>query len=242
MACGHYFDEEGSTWKEFHAFDAPEGLGAGSVVTTVDDLLKWVRALMFRHGPITEDIYTELTKPRTIVSEDMSDLDPYSSPTLYALGWEIYWYRGHQVVTHDGLIQGFGSTHFFIPSVGFGACILGNAAGIEDIVFILARELIDAALGVPQSERPDWEAIWSARVAKGDEEQEQATAELRERLKAGDAEHQVEVEMPDLATLAGDYWNIGYHNLTVEVDGDRLFADGTDRSMPIMLSFEPMRA
>lgn len=243
MASGHYYDEQRLAWKEFPAFDAPEGLGAGSIVTTVEDSLKWIRALVKRNEPISENVYADLMRPRMIMDRDTSDLDPRCSPTLYALGWEVYWYRGHQIVMHDGLIQGSGSTQLFIPSADFGACIFGNSAGIEDVVYVLSRELIDAALDVPQAERPDWEGLHEARRSKNEKEEREAGKELRDRLQTGgDGQEQIEVDLPDLAAFAGDYWNVGYHKLTVQADGKELSADGADRSMPITLAFEPMRA
>jgi CubicO group peptidase (beta-lactamase class C family) len=153
IASGHYFDEDTGDFTAFAASEAREGVGAGSIITSIEDHIKWVQAL---------------TTPRTIMDDDIADLYPYCSPSLYALGLETHWYRGHQIVVHEGSVSGFGSIQLFVPSVDFGLCILGNASVMEDLGDILARELVDAALQVLLAERPDWVDVVGAKFAKMD--------------------------------------------------------------------------
>jgi CubicO group peptidase (beta-lactamase class C family) len=168
IASGHYFDEDTGDFTAFAASEAREGVGAGSIITSIEDHIKWVQALLLRRGPITKEVYAALTTPRTIMDDDIADLYPYCSPSLYALGLETHWYRGHQIVVHEGSVSGFGSIQLFVPSVDFGLCILGNASVMEDLGDILARELVDAALQVLLAERPDWVDVVGAKFAKMD--------------------------------------------------------------------------
>jgi CubicO group peptidase (beta-lactamase class C family) len=151
VASGHQFNETDDTWDVFDAFDAPEAQGAGSIITSAADYIKWVRAMASIRHPISADSSKALTRPRILIDPEDNDPDPFCSPPLYCLGWETYYYRGVQVVMHEGLIDGFGSSHFFSPAHNFGGVILGNADGAEQITWILARELIDAALNIPGS-------------------------------------------------------------------------------------------
>jgi CubicO group peptidase (beta-lactamase class C family) len=187
MASGHQFDKASGNWSVFDIPYAPEAQGAGSIVTSTADYIKWVQAMLHRHVPISEASYKALTQPEVLLDPEDKELDPFCSHQLYCLGWETYHYRGHQVVIHEGLVDGFGSAHFFLPAHGFGAVILGNADGIEQACWILARELIDAALDVPAAERPHWAAIQAVKLAKGSDagDPEDQLRELRAELTSG---------------------------------------------------------
>jgi hypothetical protein len=224
MACGHQFDKDGKA-TTFAIPYAPEAQGAGSIVTSSADYIKWVRAL---------------TQPRVLINPEDNDPDPFCSHQLYCLGWETYTYRGHQVVIHEGLIDGFGSSHFFIPAHDFGAVILGNADGIEQVCWILARELIDAALGVPVSERPDWAALQAAKLAnKGDAgDPQDQLQELREELSSGERK---EKPAPALERFVGTYSDVGYGVFRVEIRDGSLFIDAMDRGFKCTFNFEHVR-
>lgn len=239
LASGHQFDEENDTWDEFDAFDSPEGQGAGSIVTSAADYIKYVQAMLHSRYPISADSRKALIKPRIIVDTEDNDTNPFCSPELYCLGWGTYYYRGHQVAIHEGLIDGFGSSHFFLPAHGFGAVILGNADGAEQITWILARELIDAALSIPEADRPDWASLQAEKLAKDDSNTEHELKELRERLKSDQG---VEKPLPALDAFTGNYVNPGYGTFKVEIRGEGLYIDATDRGFPCTFTFEHVRS
>jgi hypothetical protein len=238
LASGHQFDEEKGTWDEFDAPDAPEAQGAGSIVTSAADYIKYVQALLHSRHPISADSRKALIQPRIMTDTEGNDPDPFCSPELYCLGLGTYYYRGHQVVIHEGLIDGFGSSHFFLPAHGFGAVILGNADGAEQITWILARELIDAALGVPEANRPDWAALQVEKLAKDDSNTENELEELRQRLKSDQGS---EKPVPALDAFVGNYFDPGYGTFKVEVRDERLYIDATDRGFPCTCPVEPVR-
>lgn len=238
IASGHQYNEDSGIWDEFDAFDSPEGQGAGSIVTSAADYLKYVEAMLHSRHPISTDSRKALIRPRILVDPQDNDPEPFCSPGLYCLGWETYYYRGHQVVIHEGLIDGFGSSHFFLPKHGFGAVILGNSDGAEQITWILARELIDAALNIPEAERPDWAALQAAKLAKDDIDAEDEVQELRESLKSGEG---VEKPIPALGAFIGDYINPGYGTFKVEIKDGGLYIDATDRGFPCTFTFEHVR-
>ncbi|KAI1165385.1 beta-lactamase family protein [Nemania serpens] len=234
IATGYVWNKEDERYVGFEALDCPEGEGAGSIITSVSDYLKWVKAMMNREHPIDEEVYRGLIKMRTLTSPDPEKREPMTSPVVYAAGLEIFYYRGYMVVGHDGGVSGFGSRHFFVPEFKLGGAIFGNAGNAADVATILARELIDEVMGVPLSERPDWEKVVSdtnAEYASGPKEDEMRRV-LRE-----ESEPQ---KMP-LSAYTGEYWNPGYRGMTVAAKDNKLYIDARDRSMGYSLVFDHVR-
>ncbi|OTA68373.1 beta-lactamase family protein [Hypoxylon sp. EC38] len=153
LARGHHWDKENSAYHDFDGPDSPESQGAGSIITSVNDFIKWVKALLRREGPISEKVYQGLIRLRSFPNPGMRRLRRFQSPDFYAAGLEIFWYRGYMVVGHDGSIPGFGSRFFFLPELGFGAALMGNSRGANAVVDALSRQLVNAVLKVPEIER-----------------------------------------------------------------------------------------
>jgi hypothetical protein len=155
---------------------------------------------------------------------------------MYGAGWEIFYYRGYPVVSHDGMVQGFASTHFFLPDFKFGGAIFGNSCGGGDIATILMRELIDEVLKVPHSERPDWNKIESENSPDNDTNIDDKIAQLRQKMCPG-IEKSEPQKMP-LCIYTGEYWNPGYHGMTVQIKDDKLFVNAADRSFGFTVTFD----
>lgn len=238
LASGHQFDEDTGNWDEFDAPDAPEAQGAGSIVTSAADYIRYVQAMLHSRHPISANSRKALIKPRIMTDTEDNDPDPFCSPELYCLGWGTYYYRGYQVVIHEGLIDGFGSSHFFLPAHGFGAVILGNADGAEQITWILARELIDAALNITEADRPDWAVLQAKKLEKDDSDTKDELEELRERLKSDQGSDK---PVPALDAFVGDYVHPGYGTFKVEIRDESLLIDATDRGFPCTFTFEHVR-
>lgn len=231
LAQGYYWHKDSETFREVDLMESPEDQGAGSIITSVNDYIKWVKALMNHEDPITQGVYKSLTTPRIVCNPTIDEdrKDPYSSPLLYTAGLETNYYRGYQVIKHDGLIAGFTSSHFFLPKLKFGAVILGNSTSASDIVETISMELIDAAIGTPESVKPDWNEIQKAANRRAEEDE-------RDKDRRDPSERQP-LEKP-LSTYFGTYGNAGYHELTVEERDGKLFADAYDRSFGFYLTFE----
>lgn len=222
IATGYHWDEKSERYIACEAVEMPEGQGAGSIMTTVTDYLKWVKAMMNKEHPIDEEVYKGLVKMRSLSSTDPEDTPPFTSPEIYAAGLYMVCYRGHLVVSHDGSVTGFGSRHFFVPSLKLGGALFGNADSTGDVAMILVNELIDEILGVSGS--VDWDKVVKDENARWavDPKLEELRRVLRE-----DAEPQ---KMP-LGIYTGTYWNPGYKGLTVDIKDGKLFIDASDRSM-----------
>ncbi|KAH8161087.1 hypothetical protein CIB48_g7157 [Xylaria polymorpha] len=234
IATGYSWDKKDERYIGFEILESPEDQGAGSIITSVNDFVKWVKALMNQGHPIDEEVYKGLTKLRTITSPEGEDLEPFTSPLFYTAGLEIFYYRGYQVVGHDGGIDGFGSRFFLLPDFKLGGAIFGNSSDGGDIATILSRELIDEVLGVPVSERPDWGKLQDAAEQSYEDDPKQN--EFRRVLRE-EAEPQ---KMP-LSAYTGEYWNPGYKEMKVDIKDGKLFIDASHRSMGFFLDFDHVR-
>ena len=242
IASPYQWDDNQEAYKPVELQQIPESQGAGSIFTSVNDYIKYVKALMnHQEPPITEEIYKSLTKPRIISnpSDSTEDLEPLTSPFLYAVGLEVIYYRGHKIVQHQGGDPGIGSIHFFLPTLMFGGVILGNSGSAPEVTYILARELIDAALQVPENQRSDWNKRKHDEDESSDKEEGES---LKKRLGLLDLDGSKQPQKTALLVYTGEYYHAGYHSTTVSInDANELFVDATDRTMGFTLTFEHVR-
>lgn len=234
ISAAHQWDEAAQTYRTCEILSTPEAQGAGSIITSVNDYIKYVKALIKQEAPFSKEIYEGLIRTRTIINPDSKFLEPHTSPDLYAVGWEIQFYRGHMLVQHSGGIQGISTHHFFLPEFKFGGVLFSNEADGDKVINVLVHELIDDLLKVPQSERHDWNKKEEGENRRYDSKK--AAEEARQKLCPGIKDSQPHT-LP-LSTYTGKYFNVGYHELQVEVRDGELYVDATDRSDRPTLSFE----
>ncbi|CAG7959491.1 unnamed protein product [Penicillium salamii] len=255
IATGYMWDKA-SGYRECQCADCPEGQGAGSIVSSANDFIKWVKALMNQEGPVTPKVYNGLLKQRSFPNHHPARLRPFTSPPIYAAGMEIYYYRGHMVVGHDGNVPGFGARFAFIPDIKFGTVVLGNSSEAGIVAGMLIRELIDDALGVPEAERagraknrrPNTDVpIRTERKGK----QKSKVAQNPKLNQGGDRKHNAhrpsdhrsqpadppEPQTKPLDQYTGRYWNAGYRGMNVRIVNDQLFINASDRAMGFTLTF-----
>lgn len=100
---------------------SPEVVGsvvyaAGGMVSTVDDLLTWNRALRNRTF-LSDDIVNQLTTEKSTVD---------GKRTGYGYGFFIKELQGHKTVQHGGLIYGFTCDVLYLPEEDVFVCVLAN--------------------------------------------------------------------------------------------------------------------
>lgn len=229
--------------------ECPEADGAGSIITSVNDYIKWVHALLHQQAPVvTKKRYGELLRARAIIdANDCEGLMPHTSPTLYCAGLETDYYRGHQRVSHSGGVTGFLTEHLFFPAQKFGAVMVTN--GADEANLVLKMELIDEVLQVPEADRTDWEAYMDKFYNDTKREPDNVEAKLRKEIfkdlsgdskdAKDDEEDKKEEEEPalepqplttPLETYAGTYTHPGYHTLELEIKDGELYVDAEERS------------
>ncbi|KAF3926530.1 Beta-lactamase [Arthrobotrys entomopaga] len=251
IASGYYWSGKSSGYRGFQSPDCPEGQGAGSIMSSADDFIKWVKALMDHEGPVSEKVYRGLVRTRSFPNPNGHRLKPFTSPAMYAAGMEVYYYRGYMVAGHDGDIAGFGSRFFFMPDLNFGVVILGNSSSTAPVASTLARELMDAALEIPQGDRQKRAKVKIGKKPIGSKSQinsssakgtPSAKADVNKDGSSDPSCHNMpqKQERP-LAQYTGKFWHPGYRELTVQVKDDQLFVDASNRSMGFTLKFDHIR-
>jgi hypothetical protein len=257
IATGYKWDKREQTYHGFENPNCPEGEGAGSVVTSVNDFIKWIRVLINQERPINSKVYQGLTRLRTFINPNLTQTKPYMSPAIYAAGVGIHFNRGYAVIGHNGGIAGFGSRFFFIPEIKFGAIMFGNSEGSHEVASIMGQILIDEVLQVPHDERRQRNTFKKgAGVIKTDVPSRPKThyqtqpSKLPKNNKKNHEGSQKKNDACDptvndsalskipLHPYLGSYWNAGYHSLVVEAKAGQLYVDATDRSFGFTLIFD----
>ncbi|KAK5991463.1 D-aminopeptidase-like protein [Cladobotryum mycophilum] len=266
IAMGYVWDKKNKKYHESPSPECQEGEGAGSIITSANDFIKWVKGLVHREGPISEKVYQQLVRQRSIVNPSSKNLRPYTSPAFYGAGLETFYYRGHASVTHSGGIDGFGSKFTFLPDSKFGVVVCGNSDGTSQVSGILTRELIDEFLKIPKDERSyklpkpvkskkSQEKPLASKASQDEPENSTEEEEEEDDLHGSsdvsddesddeDKDEKYEVTpLPQdtpLEVYAGKFRHPGYNNMTVQIKDDKLFIDATDRSFPCTLELEHM--
>lgn len=197
---------------------SPVLTGAGSVVSSVADYAKYLRALLKRRPNFFGGPYglRELRRAGRIVVSNDEDYAPWAGPPLYGLAWERQAYgSGLEVWSHGGSVTGYGAWMAYAPKAGWGVAIMANTElwsnMAADVVFYA---LLDELVGTPAGERKDWVKHHDKLI----EEVKAKRARAREILYPGaPREEGVPLSLP-LGRYAGTYRNAGYGELSFEVD------------------------
>jgi CubicO group peptidase (beta-lactamase class C family) len=213
-ALPYELKKEVVTQVPFHNIDA---IGpAGSINSSIADMSHY---LMFQLGDGKYD-------GKQLVSENnlrmmhnaqttMPALPPaFSFPELghfsYGLTWVVTAYRGHNLVWHNGGIDGFYALLSFLPDDHIGVVILTNMPG-QPSPEILAYNVYDRLLGLDQV---PWLARFKDLEAKRKKQEEDSKKTKTSDKKTGTHPSH------DLKDYAGNYENPGYGVIKIEQNGD----------------------
>ena len=95
-------------------------MGAGSIVSTISDLVKWDAALNGKNF-LKPASRTEWWKQYTFTN---------GKPSVYGFGWRISDIRGHKLIGHTGQTAGFGAANFRYIDDGVSVIVLTNLGEI----------------------------------------------------------------------------------------------------------------
>jgi CubicO group peptidase (beta-lactamase class C family) len=134
---------------------------AGSVISNVTDMARWVRFNLGRGSLDGQELLSpktieEIQTPQTIVRLDSltKAQRPSTHFMAYGLGWFLYDYLGTKIVTHTGSIHGMRARVAMIPERNLGLVVLMNSSRTplhESLMFWI----LDRLLGAPSR---DWSA------------------------------------------------------------------------------------
>jgi CubicO group peptidase (beta-lactamase class C family) len=133
----------GERWAPAVFLSMTQPHAGGALVSTVDDLLAWNRAL---HGGriLGKDSYTRMITP----------VDGADEP--YGFGINISTLRGERVLQHGGGIPGFSAYLLYLPDSGISAVALYNTDSERPGIMgtsRIAKQLAAYALGKPYPEK-----------------------------------------------------------------------------------------
>lgn len=95
-------------------------MGAGSIVSTISDMVKWDAALngkAFLKPESRREWWTQFTLSN-------------GKPSIYGFGWRISDVRGHRMIGHTGQTAGFGAANFRYVNDGVNVIVLTNLGEI----------------------------------------------------------------------------------------------------------------
>jgi len=138
----------------------------GGINSNIIDMTKWVRLHLSKNGfqnIIQAETLQEMhTMQMTISSSSNNNEEIYQLG--YGLGWLIGKYRGHDLISHGGDIDGFSSDISLLPTKGIGLVILTNSSSDGRYVISNVRnQIFDKILG---KERINWQKKCKKREIK----------------------------------------------------------------------------
>jgi CubicO group peptidase (beta-lactamase class C family) len=148
MATLHVPQPDGSYRRGI--FPSEEIRGEGAVVSTVDDMLLWLRHLNGPKRVGSDDSWRQMLEP-TVLSN--------GAKSIYGLGLHRHAYRGVEIVHHAGAVIGGGGQMLTVPAHGLDVIIYGNggpvnpiASALKVVDAVLEDVLTDAAPAAPSAE------------------------------------------------------------------------------------------
>lgn len=144
VALGYFWDSESESQVQLPRMNMANSFGAGAMVATVDDYVKWVRHLLSEPAP----------EPGTALAEIISVRIPVPSFTLnsiaigYALGWEHGTIQGKKAWFHAGSTMAHSAEVYWVPELDWGFVSFTNSAkgnlAMESIAFRLIEDKVGA--------------------------------------------------------------------------------------------------
>ncbi|MCP4571145.1 MAG: serine hydrolase [bacterium] len=120
---------------------------AGGVISSVDDLLKWLELCLNDGRPLLDKpIWEAIITP--YIGRGYSSTANFRT-SAYSLGWNVYNYRGHHLVSHSGIVSGYCANMSFMPFEGLGIVVLTNLKH-HSLHDALPRIIYDRLLGLEE--------------------------------------------------------------------------------------------
>jgi len=153
---------------------------AGGVQASVRDMAAWLRLQLARGvAPDGRRLWSEaraeeMWTPQTIISSSPGPTAEDPSRAMfrtYALGWNVFDYRGERVIGHSGGMNGQITYTAMVPARGLGVVVLTNAEE-RGVLNGLRNTLLDRLLGASPF---DWLGFYRNSIKA---ERDKAVAEL----------------------------------------------------------------
>jgi len=189
---------------------------AGSINSSVNDMLKWVDFQLNRGTYGNKEIihksqFDVMHTPQMIVGNGaLGAKHPEFSPYSYGAGWFIYQYNGTEIIQHGGNIDGFSAYVQLLPKKDIGMVLLTNMNGSR-LHNAIAMEITDLLLD--KEEDIDWVSRAYPELSKRDKEEKDELIERRRR--------NTKPSFP-LVDYAGEYVHPGYGSVYIKQRSGKL--------------------
>lgn len=127
--------QPGGGWRR-GVFPSEEVLGEGAIVSTVDDMLRWLAHLRAPATVGSAASWAQMTAPARLNNGLL---------TVYALGLMVERYRGVDVIHHGGTVIGGHCQMLTVPAHELDVILISN--GAKASLFDLANDVVEAVLG-----------------------------------------------------------------------------------------------
>jgi CubicO group peptidase (beta-lactamase class C family) len=200
---------------------------AGSINSSVKEMANWV---IFQLGDgkfkekeiLLSTTLLETHLPQIVISTPRQYKELFYNS--YALGWGVTAYRGEEMLTHTGGIDGFTAVVTLVPEKKAGVVVLSNMDG-SYVPGILRLNLVDRILG---KEPIDWSKRYHDEAKKAEE----TKAKLEDN---GDPNRKLGTHPShSLGDFVGSYENPAYGTINVMLEGEQLKASYND--LPTLLN------
>lgn len=187
---------------------------AGSICSSVNDMSKWVLALLDngKVGPrqvIPAEAIEATRQPQDIVG-DIHHLSGITNTEMYGLGFFLQDYAGHRIVMHDGGVNGYVTSVTLVPDQHLGIIILTNTDQ-NSLYDALRWEIMDAYFKMPYRNYSD---TYLARFKNN-----MATEQAKDKKLRDSVALNLRPAQP-LTAYTGKYFNDLYGNMTIEQGGE----------------------
>jgi CubicO group peptidase (beta-lactamase class C family) len=195
--------------------------GAGTINASARAMANWIQ-FQLNMGQvagvqlISRRNMQEMRKPQIVVPyETLGSLYfPDTTQLSYGLGWFVQEYRGHQVITHGGGIDGFTSLVGFVPERAVGFVVLTNHSEDAHLPQVVGYRILDSLLGLRET---DWNTYYKAEDEKSSAEESRVEREW----KANRHQHTSPSREPK--AYAGTYENPAFGKIRVYLENGLWF-------------------
>jgi hypothetical protein len=160
FACSYYEDRKTDELIKRPFYRKIKGIGpAGSIISNIEDLSKWVIALMNQgkfdgRVVISPEILKETLRPAMAYPNmdlETNGYDEFINP-VYGMGRRMVAYKGHFLTRHGGSLSGFYSMVSMMPYDSIGVIVFVNGAHNGSLPGTISYNIYDRLLGLEQTD------------------------------------------------------------------------------------------
>lgn len=189
---------------------------AGSISSSVNDMSKWVMALL-NNGKvdgkeiISAKAIAETRTPQSILGNG-GHMFNKAHFSLYGLGWMLEEYAGKKIVSHTGGVNGFVTSVCLIPEEKLGIVVLTNTDA-NSFFEALRNEIEDAYLGLPYR---NYSKVYRSYQWADEEQKMKEWKEIHDSIALNPT-----TELP-LTAYAGEYMHNIYGKMNIKLENAKL--------------------